>query len=164
MSRDRKHILFCCCFPSACSNVILLLVQEISTRIAFGANASLRPMHIYPAKLLLSIITPGRRQSKTLIISTNLDQKSLETEHSIAMLSPDWRQMVIENTVSSDFWSVFVDGLEHFRLPPTRCDYGTSLHLHQHFVSASREGAGESVHMHLSSRRVNISCSFIDRY
>ena len=43
--------------------------------------------------------TPGRRQSQTLILSTNVDQKSLETLFSIA----DWRQMAIGNTVSSDF-------------------------------------------------------------
>ena len=30
-------------------------------------------------------ITPGRRQSKTLILSTNVDQKSIETEFSIAI-------------------------------------------------------------------------------
>ena len=29
--------------------------------------------------------TPGRRQSETLILSTNVDQKSLETEFSIAI-------------------------------------------------------------------------------
>ena len=29
--------------------------------------------------------TPGKRQSKTLILSTNVDQKSLETEFSIAI-------------------------------------------------------------------------------
>ena len=36
--------------------------------------------------------TPGRRQSKTLIPSTNADQKSLETEYLIAICRP------IENT------------------------------------------------------------------
>ena len=44
------------------------------------------------------INTPVRRQSKTLILSTNVDQKSLETELSIAIC-----RMAIENTVSSDF-------------------------------------------------------------
>ena len=32
--------------------------------------------------------TPGRRQSKTLILSTNVDQKSLGTEFSIAICRP----------------------------------------------------------------------------
>ena len=36
----------------------------------------------------LFFITPGRRQSKTLILSTNVDQKSIETE-----LSPDWQSL-----------------------------------------------------------------------
>ena len=34
------------------------------------------------------MFTPGRRQSKTLILSTNVDQKSLETEFSIAICRP----------------------------------------------------------------------------
>ena len=45
------------------------------------------------------IITPGRRQSKTSILATNVDKNPLETELSIAI----WRQTAIENTVSSDF-------------------------------------------------------------
>ena len=37
------------------------------------------------------------------------DQKSLETDSVFdCHLSPDWRQMAIKNTVSSDFWSTFV--------------------------------------------------------
>ena len=47
------------------------------------------------------------RQSKTLILSTNVDQKSLETGFSIAIclrffdchVSPDWRQMAIKISV-----------------------------------------------------------------
>ena len=55
-----------------------------------------------------SYITPDRRQSKTLILSTDVDQNSCETVFD-CHLSPDWRQMAIENTVSSDFRSAFVD-------------------------------------------------------
>ena len=40
-------------------------------------------------------IIPGRQQSKTLIPSTNVDQKSLETEFFYCHLSPDWPQMAI---------------------------------------------------------------------
>ena len=40
-------------------------------------------------------------------------------------LSPEWRQMAIENTVSTIFWSAFVDCSECFRLPPIRCVYGS---------------------------------------
>ena len=46
--------------------------------------------------------TQDRRQSTTLILSTNVDQKSPETEND-CHLSPDWRQMAIENTVSRVF-------------------------------------------------------------
>ena len=68
---------------------------------------------------LYSINTSDRRQSKTLILSKNLDLRSLETEFFYCHLSPDcelflvalvshWfglvfsRQMAIENTFSSD--------------------------------------------------------------
>ena len=44
--------------------------------------------------------TPDRWQSKTLILSRNVDKKSLETEFSIAI----YRQMAIENTISNDFY------------------------------------------------------------
>ena len=52
-----------------------------------------------------NISTPDRRQSKTLILSTNEDQKSLETGLSIATVSNRVfdSQMAIENTVSSEF-------------------------------------------------------------
>ena len=49
-------------------------------------------------KLIYSISTPGRRQ--TLILSTNVVRNRVFDCH----LSPDWRQMAIEKTVSSDFF------------------------------------------------------------
>ena len=55
------------------------------------------------------MLTLDRRQSKTLILSKNVDQNSLETEFSICHLSPNWRQMAIKNTVSSDFLFTFID-------------------------------------------------------
>ena len=39
-------------------------------------------------KYQILYITPGRRQSKTSILSTNIDKKSLETESSIAICRP----------------------------------------------------------------------------
>ena len=45
----------------------------------------------------VTVITLDRRQSKTLILSPNIDQNSLETEFLIA------RQIAIKTTVSSDF-------------------------------------------------------------
>ena len=65
----------------------------------------------------ITISTPGRRQSKTPILSRNVDNKSIETVLSIAIcrytgdkwqsktLLPHWRQMAIENTVSIGFFS-----------------------------------------------------------
>ena len=47
--------------------------------------------------------TLERRQSKTLMLSTSVDQKSSETAFG-CHLSPDWRQMAIENTVANDFY------------------------------------------------------------
>ena len=54
------------------------------------------------------ITTPDRRQSKMLILSTEVDKKSLETELSIAICHPTGH-MAIKNTISSDFSSTFVD-------------------------------------------------------
>ena len=42
------------------------------------------------------------RQSKTLIRSTNVD-KIVSNRVLDCYLSPDWRQMAIENTVSNEF-------------------------------------------------------------
>ena len=42
------------------------------------------------------------RQSKTLILSTNIDKK-VRNRVFYCHLSPDWRQMAIENSVSNDF-------------------------------------------------------------
>ena len=50
-----------------------------------------------------NVSTPGRRQSKTSILSMNVDQKSLKTVFD-CHLWPDWWQMAIKNTVSSDFY------------------------------------------------------------
>ena len=58
-----------------------------------------------PVKL---IITPGRRQSKTPILSRNVEQKWLEKVFD-CHLSPQWRQMATENTVSINFLSAVVD-------------------------------------------------------
>ena len=65
-----------------------------------------------------NVNTIGERRSK-IVINRVFD----------CHLSLDWRQMTIENTVSIDFWSAFVDCEERFRLPPTRCVKGNSLTL-----------------------------------
>ena len=51
--------------------------------------------------------TPDRRQSKTLIVSTNVDQRSLETEFLIAICRPTgnkWQSKTLFLGNSSDFW------------------------------------------------------------
>ena len=49
------------------------------------------------------MITTDRRQSKTVVLSTNVDKKSLETEFLIALLCSDWQQMAIKNTILNEF-------------------------------------------------------------
>ena len=67
------------------------------------------------------------RQSKTSIVLTNVSlAKIVRNRVFDGHLSLDWRQMTIENTVSVDFWSAFIDCEERFRLPPTRCKVGSS--------------------------------------
>ena len=67
----------------------------------------------------ISSITTGRRQLKTLLTiderGSKIDRNSVFDCH----LSPDWRQMAIENSVSNDFWSTFVASINVFdwRLP-----------------------------------------------
>ena len=51
------------------------------------------------------LYTPDRRQSKTLTLWTNIDQKYIK----MYFLIGDWQQMTNKNTVSSDFLSAFVD-------------------------------------------------------
>ena len=46
-------------------------------------------------------LTPDRRQSKTLILSKTVD-KIVRNRVFDCHLSPDWRQMAIQNTVSCD--------------------------------------------------------------
>ena len=48
------------------------------------------------------------------MLSTNVDKKIIRNRVFICHLSSDWRQMTIENTVSSIFLSVFVDCYECF--------------------------------------------------
>ena len=62
-----------------------------------------------------SIITLDMRQSKTLRLSTNVDQNALETDK--------WQS----KTMFWRFLSAFVDYSERFRLPPIRFDNVTEL-------------------------------------
>ena len=55
-----------------------------------------------PTSTSTTSTTSGRLQSKALILSKNVDQKSLKTEFSIAIC----RQLAIKNTVSSNFYPI----------------------------------------------------------
>ena len=58
--------------------------------------------------------TPDRRQSKTLL---TIDVRGLRIVRNSVFhchLSTDWRQMAIENTLSSDVWSTLVDRINVF--------------------------------------------------
>ena len=59
--------------------------------------------HICDGNYIFLLITPDRRQSKTLILSTDVDQKSERNRDFGCHLSPDWQQMATKNTVSFAF-------------------------------------------------------------
>ena len=70
--------------------------------------------HTINVRILFRVFTPGRRQSKTPILSRNLNRliqcfrlpfvaKIVRNRVFDCHLSPHWRQMAIENTISIDF-------------------------------------------------------------
>ena len=67
----------------------------------------------------MSIYTPGRRQSKTPILSRNVDQKSLETEFSIAICRHTGDKRQLKTLFLSIFYphSSVVDSVFDFHLP-----------------------------------------------
>ena len=56
--------------------------------------------------IFFPMITPDRRQSKTLLIIDECGSKIARNSVFDYHLSPIWRQMAIENYVSSDVWSI----------------------------------------------------------
>ena len=62
---------------------------------------------------------PGRQQSKTLLTIHKRGSKMARNNVFNCHLSPVGRQMAIENSVSNDFRSMFVDSIDVFdcRLP-----------------------------------------------
>ena len=66
-----------------------------------------------------SELTPGRWQSKTVITIDKNGSKIAGNSVFDCYLSPVRRQMAIENSVSNDFLSTFVDSIDVFdyRLP-----------------------------------------------
>ena len=75
-----------------------------------------QPHFAGPRKSLLNlyahtIFTPGRRQSKTLFAIDERGSKIVRNSVFDWHLSPIERQMAFENSVSNDFWSTFVDGI-----------------------------------------------------
>ena len=81
-------------------------------------------------------ITPGRRQSKTLLTVDERGSKIARNSVFDCHLSPDWWQMAIKNSVSNDFWYTFVDSIDVFdcRLPGV---YMPSRHMPSKNVSTS---------------------------
>ena len=80
-------------------------------------------------------ITPGRRQSKTLINTIDERRSKLVRNRVVdCHLSPDWRQIAIENTVSSDFdpRSSIYKSVFDCRLP--------SVQMRQLIALSSKEG------------------------
>ena len=59
--------------------------------------------------LLLDIKTPDRRQSKSLILSTNVDQKIVRKKVFYSHVLPVLLQKAVETTGSCNFLSAFVD-------------------------------------------------------
>ena len=56
-----------------------------------------------------NIHTPGRRQSKTLILSTNVDQKSLEAEFLIVicrLIGDKWQSKTLFLAIYDPSWSI----------------------------------------------------------
>ena len=69
--------------------------------------------------MMLHFTTPGRRQSKTLPTIDKCGSKIDRNNVFDCHLSLVWQQMAIENSVSNDFWSTFLDSIAVFdcRLP-----------------------------------------------
>ena len=72
-------------------------------------------------QVLLLVFTPGRRQSKTSILSTNVDKKSLETEFLIVICRLTGDKWQSETLFLSIFDPLLSIVKSVFRLPPTRC-------------------------------------------
>ena len=71
--------------------------------------------------LIRHLFTPGRRQSKTPILSRNVDQKSIETVFSIAICRHTGDKWQLKTLILSIFDLRLSIVGSVFRLPPTRC-------------------------------------------
>ena len=74
-------------------------------------------------------LTPGRRQSKTLLTIDERGSRIARNSVFDCHLSPVGRQMVIYNSVSNDFLSTFVDCIDIFdcRLPGVSLERLTTI-------------------------------------
>ena len=91
------------------TKLAFILPLMLFAMIQFGQKFSIYYLVCYFLNFLMelkrksiSIITPGRRQPETPILSRNVDKKLLETVFD-CHLSPHLQQMAIENNVSIDF-------------------------------------------------------------
>ena len=86
--------------------------------------------------LLICGITQGRLQSKTFILSTNVNQKSLETVFSIVICRPNgdkWQLKTLFLAIFDPHWSIF-KSIYDCRLP------GVDMHYSKHYVKVARTG------------------------
>ena len=93
-----------------CNPMILifnLLSSDFATilcgdKVRFSAATMLKNFFNFVSCNDFCVTTPDWWQSKTVILSTTVDQKKVRNRDFDCHLSPDWRQMAIENTVSRD--------------------------------------------------------------
>ena len=131
----------------------------LSLKVNFDYYSILQPKAEFQTIIGVPVITPDRRQSKTLILLTNVDHKWLETEFLIAIccLTDDkWQS----KTLFLEIVYLRPSIVKCFRLPPTWCGnaYFQNLTVKSIFELAhmvlvlmalwSSEGAGELAHMH----------------
>ena len=84
---DRRYSIEIKCQSQIYTKSACIVWIVMTTPLIFLMDDS-RTTFYGPTLLRNCITTPGSRQSKTLILSTNVYQKSLETEFSIAICRP----------------------------------------------------------------------------
>ena len=83
-----------------CAHVTSSTPSHYSARLIHTNSGTFKPASYFS----IAYTTPGRRQSKTL---STIDERGSKINRNSVFdfhLSPAWRQMAIENTVSIDFY------------------------------------------------------------
>ena len=105
------------------ANQAYLTLKTCNSSWKFTPHPHPRKLQVKNISLLASlsyIITPDRQQTKTLSTIDECGSKIDRNSVFYCHLSPMGRQMAIVNTVSIDFWSMFLDSIGVFdcRLSP----------------------------------------------